>query len=99
MTAGDKTAKVWDAETGQELLTLKSHDGSVISAVYSPGGETGLININTCSQEELVSLSGIGVTQADRIIAARPYERVDDLVNARGIGQAKLDRIIDQMIV
>ena len=65
----------------------------------SVSGETGLININTCSQEELVSLSGIGVTQADRIIAARPYERVDDLVNARGIGQAKLDRIIDQIIV
>ena len=35
----DKTAKVWDANTGQELMTLKGHEGGVISASYNPDGQ------------------------------------------------------------
>jgi WD40 repeat protein len=34
----DKTAKVWDAATGQELLTLKGHTGGVRSVAFSPDG-------------------------------------------------------------
>ena len=36
--SNDKTAKVWDAETGTELLTLTGHEDSVRSAAYSPDG-------------------------------------------------------------
>ena len=32
----DETAKVWDAETGRELLTLKGHTRSVNSVAFSP---------------------------------------------------------------
>ena len=35
----DKIAKVWDAKTGTELLTLTGHKGTVWSASYSPDGE------------------------------------------------------------
>ncbi len=38
MTSYDQTAKVWEAQTGTEPLTLKGHDGSVLSAVYSEMG-------------------------------------------------------------
>ena len=34
----DHTAKVWDAQTGRELLTLTGHTGFVFSAVFSPDG-------------------------------------------------------------
>ena len=34
----DQTAKVWDAVTGEELLTLKGHKGWIFSAVFSPDG-------------------------------------------------------------
>ncbi|HIA64913.1 TPA: TIR domain-containing protein [Candidatus Poribacteria bacterium] len=33
------TAKVWDADTGEELFTLKGHKGWVTSAAYSPDGK------------------------------------------------------------
>jgi len=36
--SADDTAKVWDAESGRELLTLRGHNGSVGSAVFSPDG-------------------------------------------------------------
>ncbi len=35
----DKTAQIWDAESGQQLLTLKGHEGRVTSAVFSPDGK------------------------------------------------------------
>jgi len=35
----DKTLKVWDAQTGQETLTLKGHSDPVYSVSFSPDGK------------------------------------------------------------
>jgi WD40 repeat protein len=35
----DGTVKVWDAQTGQEALTLKGHTGYVKSVAFSPDGK------------------------------------------------------------
>ena len=35
----DNTLKVWDAQPGQETLTLKGHSESVTSVSYSPEGK------------------------------------------------------------
>ena len=35
----DGTAKVWDAASGQELLTLKGHSNFVIGIAWSPDGK------------------------------------------------------------
>jgi WD40 repeat protein len=34
----DKTVKIWDAESGRELLTLEGHASRVRSVAYSPDG-------------------------------------------------------------
>jgi len=41
LTAGshDSTARVWDAETGKELLTLSGHKSWVDSLAWSPDGK------------------------------------------------------------
>ncbi|MBI4660224.1 MAG: protein kinase [Verrucomicrobia bacterium] len=40
MTASeDKTAKVWEANTGRELLTLKGHTSYIRSGAFSPDGQ------------------------------------------------------------
>jgi hypothetical protein len=36
---GDRTVKLWDAATGQELLTLKGHSGDVLLVAFSPDGK------------------------------------------------------------
>jgi WD40 repeat protein len=36
--ATDATVKVWDAQTGQELLTLEGHGGKVNGVAFSPDG-------------------------------------------------------------
>ena len=35
----DKTARVWDAATGRELVALRGHEGIVNSAAFSPDGK------------------------------------------------------------
>ena len=35
----DKTVKVWDATSGQEMLTLRGHTGWVRSVAFSPDGK------------------------------------------------------------
>jgi WD40 repeat protein len=44
----DETAKVWDAATGEETLTLIGHSKYVKSAAFSPDGK----RIVTCSGDE-----------------------------------------------
>ncbi len=62
-----------------------------------------LININTATKAELVSLEGIGEVLADRIIAYRetngPFQTPQDLMNVRGIGEGKLSAILDKITV
>ena len=59
--SGDKTARVWNASSGQLLATLQGHTNAVQSAVFSPDGQ----RIVTASEDKtarvfrLVTLSEI----------------------------------------
>lgn len=48
------------------------------------------INLNRASLAELRNLPGIGPALAAQIVAARPYETVDDLERVAGIGPKRL---------
>ena len=37
----DKTARIWDAKTGQQMTTFRGHTNAVNSAVWSPDGAAG----------------------------------------------------------
>jgi WD40 repeat protein len=37
--SSDKTARLWEAETGKEVRVLKGHTSGVFSAVFSPDGK------------------------------------------------------------
>ena len=71
MTASfDRTAKVWGANTGQELTTLKGHGSWVMSAVYSPDGKRiatagrdGIVQIYTTDMDELLEIANSRVTR------------------------------------
>jgi WD40 repeat protein len=37
--SGDRRVKIWDAQTGQECLTLEGHTGVVYSVAFGPDGQ------------------------------------------------------------
>lgn len=59
----------------------------------------GKININTVSLDQLDSLSGIGPIYAQRIIDARPFSKVEDIIKVAGIGEETFAKIKDKIMV
>ena len=55
----DQTVKVWDADSGQETLTLKGHTSSVTGVAFSPDGR----RIASASVDETVKVWDAGTGQ------------------------------------
>lgn len=61
-----------------------------------------LININTGSKEELMTLTGIGEKTAESIIEYRSknrFEKIEDLKKVNGIGDQKFENIKDKITI
>jgi competence protein ComEA len=57
------------------------------------------ININTATLDQLVTLNGVGESTAQKIIDARPFETVEDILNVAGIGDATYEKFKDDICV
>lgn len=64
---------------------------------------TNLVNINTATQSELETLTGIGPSTALKIINYREengkFKTIEDLKNVPGIGEAKFEAIKNEICV
>jgi WD40 repeat protein len=54
----DETVKVWNAETGKEVLTFRGHNGAVLSAAFSPDGKRALSGDENCVVKEWDTKTG-----------------------------------------
>lgn len=71
-------------------------------ASFVQGPSSDLVNINTASKEELISLPGIGDKTAEKIINYRqqsPFSKKEDLLNVPGIGENKYKEIEDKITI
>lgn len=59
----------------------------------------GMVNINSGSPTELDTLPGIGPATADKIIAARPYTAVDELLSKKVVGKSLYEKIKEKVTI
>lgn len=58
-----------------------------------------LLDLNTAGKEELMSIKGIGPVLSARIVAGRPYGKVDDLLKVKGIGPKRLKKFRPYFVI
>jgi DNA uptake protein ComE-like DNA-binding protein len=59
---------------------------------------TELIDINSCTKEQLMKLPGIGEAYAQKIVSNRPYKGKDELVQKKLIPEATYKKIAGMII-
>lgn len=94
------------------VVPLKGQAGGTANGSSSGSGsaggaysaaQSGKININQATAEQLDGLEGIGSTRAKAIVQYReqngPFQSVDDLLQVKGIGPKVLEAIRDRLTV
>ena len=101
MVAGIRKRGIWSATNAESIADLRRKqraedrelDEALKFGVFSTISEDTPLSLNDASPEELQQLRGIGPELADRIVEARPFAEVEDLLRVRGIGTATLEKI------
>lgn len=87
----------------EEEQTLKEEGSPSDMADAGMGKDTGIINLNTATKAELLSLSGIGESRAEAIIAYREtnggFRKIEDLKKVDGIKEGIFQKIREQITV
>ncbi|MCU0782818.1 MAG: helix-hairpin-helix domain-containing protein, partial [Verrucomicrobia bacterium] len=89
LSAREKKLGVWD----ESQFPRQTGSAAVRATPTNTPTAAALVDLNHASYEELQELPGIGPTLAGRIMAHRPYQKVDDLDKVPGIGAATLKRL------
>ena len=92
-------------EDGQKIIIPvkgSEYTDERTAAAFSPEADSGLININTASADELKTLSGIGDVTAEKIIEYRSstaFKSKEDIMSVDGIGSKTYEKIKDDITV
>ena len=78
------------------LLALAAPAALAQSRAAAPASS--LIDLNSASRDDLMSLDGIGEVRADAIIRARPFRAKTELVERRLIPEALYEKIADKVM-
>jgi competence protein ComEA len=84
-----------DEKTTDTPVSIDSD--SNISSTNTLGDNSGLININSSSAEQLDTLPKVGAVTAQKIISGRPYISTDELVSKKILGQKTYDGLKDKI--
>lgn len=82
-----------ETRLGLVLATLVMSIGMAACQQGPPAEGSLRVNINAATLTELETIPGIGETLAKLIVARRPYQSVEQLLDVKGIGPASLEKL------
>lgn len=88
------------SDGGKLYIPLQGEESSVVQVSGGGavmGASTGLININSASENQLDSLPGVGPATASKIINNRPYQAIEELVSKKAVTSKVFENIKDKI--
>ena len=86
-------------ETADATAKIKQDTVAVAQGVKDGVTKPNTVDINSAPQPDIASTLGVPDAVAAKIVAARPYDNVDQLVTKRVVSDAEFDRIKDKVTV
>ena len=85
---------------GEQIRILTEEEAQVR---YDLEAAAGLVNLNTADVQQLCTLTGIGTSRAEDIIAYRekegPFQSIEEIKNVAGIKEGTYQKIKDKIVV
>ena len=103
--ASGNTGSLPDIQSGDSAgAGLGSTDAAqMTSSSGASGQQDNRVNINTADETQLTTLTGIGATRAQAIIAYReengPFAAIEEIMNVQGIKEGTFAKIKDEIVV
>lgn len=107
-----KVNLAYQVKDGQKIYIPNINDKKIQEYITEEAGDSIIIeekerkskvNINTATQTELETLSGIGPSTALKIINYREengkFKKIEDIKNVPGIGEAKFENIKEEICI
>jgi DNA uptake protein ComE-like DNA-binding protein len=85
-------------KTADATAEMKSDARAVASGIREGWSRDKPLDLNSASKDDLMSLPGITNSQANRIIASRPYRQPDDLVSRHILTKTEYEPISDRVV-
>ena len=86
-------------KTAEATSEMKSDAKAIASGIREGWSRDKPLDLNSASKDQLMSLPGMSPAEADRVIAARPFDAPADLENRHIIPKSEYDRIADKVTV
>ncbi|MBX0315013.1 helix-hairpin-helix domain-containing protein [Planomicrobium glaciei] len=90
---------IYVPEIGEEAAVPTAQPGTAAAG----SAKEALVNLNTATDAELMTLPGIGPSKAEAIIAYRTdsgnFQKIEDLKNVTGIGDKTFEKLKDSITV
>ena len=84
-------------KTANATAQLKTDTKAVVEGVREGLSRNNAVNLNTATEDQLITLPGVTHARAGRVIAGRPYDDPRDVVTRHILSEEEYKRIKDRV--
>lgn len=95
----ERTPEQIRQQTAEETAKLKENTKAIAKGIKEGLTRPDTVDLNKAPKSELEGLPGVTSAQAEKIIAARPFDNADQLVTRRILTQAQFEEVKNRVTV